>query len=1022
MSFSWLSDPEPELPYRMRLPPVLWLIPILIFIGIIAVIFFMLRSEMRTSRLQAEWLSYYGQRISYKMEPGLNKDLRFPIEGPYNQRLGYSYIPYFIKSLNESGYYVASQMRTSSTYDYFLDRGIYPIYHPKSTAGLTLYDESGHPIYGSLFPSRGFTDFKNIPPLLVQTLLFVENRELLREGPVTRNPVIEWKRFFFAAFGHALHLSGVNAGGGSTLATQIEKFRFSPGGQTNNGLDKLKQIAAASLRMYLDGPDTRVARQRIVLDYMNSTPLLARPGYGEVNGIGDGLWAWFGIDLPDATTVLNLPEGDADSLRAKARVYRAALGLILSQRRPSYYLISDRVALDDLTDSTLDRLADAKLISPALRDATKAASFKFIAQPPAAPVQNMAEQKAVNALRSHLMTILKLRTLYEVDHLDLTARSTINQDAEVKVVDFLQQMDDPEFLKNNGFYGFRLLDPNDDPANINWSVVLYERTPEGNKIRVQADNLDEAFDMNEGMKLDLGSTAKLRTLITYLEIIGELHRRYAGLSPDDLKDLSEDSPDTLTLWATTWLADNPSATLEQMLSAALDRKYSGNPAETFFTGGGTHNFVNFERKEDKDSMDLHEAFRDSVNLVFIRVMRDIVNYTISQGAQTKAELLDDPDQPERQSYLERFAEQEGGAYLSRYITSYADMTPDAALEKLLTRAHSGAAARTLVYRSMFPTASFDEFVNFMNHHPVRGKPTIEQLSQLYVNYPADRYNLSDRGYITGVNPMELWLVGYLQSNPHASRRVIMEVSKPVRIECYAWLFNPHLKRAQDNRIRIMLEADAFAHIQKRWARLGYPFQRLVPSLATAIGSSADRPGALAELVGIILNDGVRRNTQRFESIEFGSGTPFDTAMSHTSQGHDWRVLDSAVASAVKNIMTEVAEGGTAKRIKGVFVDAAGQPLPIGGKTGTGDQRFDEYGTGGRLISSRTVNRTGTFVFYIGDRFFGAITAHVAGDDAGEYTYSSALAVQMLKQLAPIIQPMLNNQGATAETTPAVTAH
>jgi hypothetical protein len=35
----------------------------------------------------------------------------------------------------------------------------------------------------------------------------------------------------------------------------------------------------------------------------------------------------------------------------------------------------------------------------------------------------------------------------------------------------------------------------------------------------------------------------------------------------------------------------------------------------------------------------------------------------------------------------------------------------------------------------------------------------------------------------------------------------------------------------------------------------------VPSYATAIGSSADRPLALAELMGIIVNDGQRRPTE-----------------------------------------------------------------------------------------------------------------------------------------------------------------
>jgi hypothetical protein len=49
--------------------------------------------------------------------------------------------------------------------------------------------------------------------------------------------------------------------------------------------------------------------------------------------------------------------------------------------------------------------------------------------------------------------------------------------------------------------------------------------------------------------------------------------------------------------------------------------------------------------------------------------------------------------------------------------------------------------------------------------------------------------------------------------------------------------------------------EAFVEIHTAWKRVGYPFGYLVPSFATAIGSSADRPAALAELVGIILNDG-----------------------------------------------------------------------------------------------------------------------------------------------------------------------
>lgn len=1008
--------------YRMRLPRLVWVLPLALLIGIVAIIISALRTEMRTSETQAEWLSWYGAHIQFTPGDGPNPDARFPSNGPYNQRLGYSYIPFFAKSLQTDDYQITQQMRATKTYDYFFDRGLYPIYHAKTVAGVTLFDRDDHKLYSASYPNHVFTDFASIPPLLVNTLLYIENRQLLKDGPVTRNPVIEWDRFLYALAGHVIHslAPGFNPGGGSTLATQIEKFRYSPGGQTTSGIEKLRQIASASLRVYLDGPDTRAAREKIALDYLNSTPLSARPGFGEVNSIGDGLWAWFGMDLNDATNALNLPEHDADSLRTKAQTYRAALGLILAQRRPSYYLASNHTALDALTDAALDRLAEAGVISVRLRDATKAASFHFVAEAPLPPQPPFMEQKAVNALRSHLMALLGLKKLYEIDRLDLTARSTLDQDTQTRLIDFLRHLSDPAFLKANGLYGFRLLNPDNDPKKIKWSVVLYERTADSNKLRVQADNIDEPFDMNEGMKLDLGSTAKLRTLVSYLEIISELYRRYAGLSVEDLQDMAEDAPDTLTEWAIDWLTQHPTADLETMLNAAMERHYSGNPHEIFFTGGGQHTFVNFEKSEDFEVMDLHEAFRNSVNLVFVRLMRDIVNYTIAQGPQTKEQLLDDPDEPARKSYLERFADQEGAQFLNRYIGDYINLDADAALEKLITHAHKGASARTIIFRSVRPQADIADYARFMQQHPLKEPLSSQRLAQLYRTYTVEKYNLSDRGYIAGLNPLELWLVSYLQTNPHASRHTLMQVSEPIRIASYAWLMNPHLKRAQDTRIRIIIEADAFAQLHDRWARLGYPFGRLVPSLATAIGSSADRPGALAELVGIILNDGARLPTIRFESLMFGEGTPYQTLLEHYGDAHKEQLLDPAIAHVMKGVMAEVVDNGTARRVKGAYKDTKGNVLTIGGKTGTGDHRFDEFAPGGRLISSRVVNRTGTFAFYIGDHFFGTITAHVAGEEAAKYKFTSALSAQMLRALEPVLSPMIHrSEPADVATTPAV---
>ena len=76
----------------------------------------------------------------------------------------------------------------------------------------------------------------------------------------------------------------------------------------------------------------------------------------------------------------------------------------------------------------------------------------------------------------------------------------------------------------------------------------------------------------------------------------------------------------------------------------------------------------------------------------------------------------------------------------------------------------------------------------------------------------------------------------------------------------------------------MLEEEAFAALHETWRAVGYPFAALIPTYATALGSSGDKPAALAELVGIIQNQGVRLPQTRVLSMLFGAKTPFETAL------------------------------------------------------------------------------------------------------------------------------------------------
>src|SRR5690606_12880883 len=139
---------------------------------------------------------------------------------------------------------------------------------------------------------------------------------------------------------------------------QMEKYRHSFEGRTQSPMDKLRQMASASVRAYMNGPETLEARQQLVRDYLNSVPLTAAPGHGEVHGIGDALWVWFAEDIDNFSASLDGRQGQA----AQALALRQALALIIAQRRPSWYLLGGRDELQELIDSHIRLLANHQRI------------------------------------------------------------------------------------------------------------------------------------------------------------------------------------------------------------------------------------------------------------------------------------------------------------------------------------------------------------------------------------------------------------------------------------------------------------------------------------------------------------------------------------------------------------------------------------------------------------------------------------------------------------------------------------
>jgi membrane peptidoglycan carboxypeptidase len=989
------------------------------FVLVCAVAARMVQNEIETSQRQARYLSELGRDIAFTLGDGPSNSIRFPANGPYDLMLGYAQLPSFEQRLIARGFAVTAQARNSAVMASLADRGLFLPYEEKDQAGLVLLDARGAPLFSARYPGLVYTSFESIPPLVVNALLFIEDRNLLDPTQSNRNPAIDWGRFSRALFDQGLRAIDRHqpSPGGSTLATQIEKFRHSSDGRTATPPEKLRQIASASVRAYLDGPQTMPARRQIVVRYLNSVPLAAKPGIGEINGIGDGLAAWYGRDFDEVNRILNAPPS-VDLLDAQALAFKQALSLMIAQRAPSRFLRPGNPELNRLTDSYLRLLAANGIISPSLRDVALKVTLELNRAPAVRGPVSFVTRKGVNALRARLLATLGMTNVYDLDRLDMTATATLDNMAQQAVSDRLASAATRDGAQAAGLYGYHMLRPQDDPSRIAYSFTLFERRDGASLVRVQTDSVNQPFDINQGARLNLGSTAKLRAVITYLQIVTELHERYASMSAAQLRAVQPDKLDALTYWALDYLSRTPDRSLRAMLDAAIERKYSASPGETFYTGGGAQTFNNFEATDNSRILTVHRAFQHSVNLVFVRMMRDIVHYEMIQTVGPQSQWLDDP--AARLLYLTRFADQESRVYMGRFYKKYHGRSTDEALAIMLRNVRKSPPKIATVLRSVNPDESQEWFDTRMRA-ALKGTPaewlSSEDLANLYAKYGVDKFNLNDRGYIASVHPLELWTVNYLRNHPLASVDDIQEASRDVRATTYSWLFKTRYHATQDRRIKRMVEAEAFVQIGKSWRALGYPFASLTPSYAAAVGASGDRPAALAQLIGTIANDGKTLPTQSIATLEFAKDTPYETRFAHAATAPS-AVLSPEICDVVHQLLRDVVLGGTAKRLADGITLPDGRRLDVYGKTGTGDQRLNVFARGARLIESRKVNRTATFVFAIGDRFFGTLTAYVHEPYAARYDFTSALSVQLLKSLTPALQSLLGDGDSATLASPA----
>ena len=987
----YAAPPKPPVRY---LP---WLLVILVLTLALAAY-----QESRVHFYQSTFWHWLAQKLNYRIENGASAQISFPNAGPFDKRYGYHQLPLWQTHLTQNGFNLSAQSRFSAGLQRYSNWGFNPPFIQQHYPALSLYGCKQDLLYQFNAPALRFNDLAEVAPVIVQSLLFIEDRDLLSPKHPRANPVVNLPRLGAATWSQLQRAIGIAApaAGGSTLATQLEKYRHSPQGLTSDMADKFRQLVSASVKTYQTSTDTSAARRHIVLQYLNTVPLSATAGHGEVHGLGEGLMAWFGRDPAEVNRILR---DNRSATAGQGLALRQVLALIIAQRRPSYYLLQGRADLEQLTNRHINLLQQQGVIDKPLATLALAQQLNFQTDTDIAQSLD-ADFKASTMARSRLAQLLDIN-LYQLDRLDLSASTSIDIALQTEISQQLNQLTQFEQAKQAGLFGQRLLQSGQQ-QQVSYSFTLYQRTATGNKVRVQTDSTNQPFDFNNASKLELGSTAKLRVLISYLEIIAELHRLYAAESPDTLRYVDIAPQDNLSSWALSYLSQHPGIALDSMLQAAVQRRYSADPKESFFTGGGLHTFTNFNEEDDKLQPTIAEALQQSINLPFVRLLQDIVSYISYHGENSSYQLLQDDDHPRRDQYLRRFADREGITFLQRFWKKYQHKTAAERLQLFIQSSRQTPEPLAAAYLYIAPDSTTDSFNRLMQQQ-FDHRLSATELSNLYQKYHQADFSLSDQAYIARSHPLELWLLRFMQQHSDASLETAIAASSTERQDTYQWLFKTRHRSARDNRIRSLLEIEAFWDLHQRWQRLGYPFDYLVPSLATALGSSGDRPAALAELMGIIVNEGKKRPTVRIEQLLFAEGTPYHSQFSRHADNSQ-QVLDKDIALIVKQLLQEVVSDGTARRLK---PQQQLNDLVLGGKTGTGDNRLVKLNTRGQPVSSTALNRTATFVFYLNDEHFGVLTAYVADTDASPFQFTSALPLQVLNNLLPVIQRHLTTDSS-----------
>ncbi|RAL23791.1 hypothetical protein DL240_06455 [Lujinxingia litoralis] len=863
--------------------------------------------------------------------------------GPWDQARGYAGHLKRAERLESLGFKVVAAARPTLVTQRWAHRAwTYPIYELRPQAGLHIDDRVGRTLEAWRFPH---VIWETPPQLARDAAIVLENRALDNRAHAYTNPAVDWTRLGVATLSQvrARVDSGHRAIGGSTLAVQMEKFRHSPGGRTHSTSEKARQTLTAWLRAYSHGRDAQSWSQQLVTDWLNSVPLGHRAGYGPIQGVAEGMWAWYGRSLNEVEWALY---GDASDAQ-RAQIQRELLSLILAQQRPARYLPRGLERLESRVDGLVDDLVAAGKM-PREQGYIIASRTLTLAESP--------RRLPVARGDTHLAG-LSARRWSAISGEDQSSMRTRDARVQTTFDAELQQALERELGERSW------------PSRV--SVAVYAHAPGRLEPRAIVDTDPRAVDLATEGRLDLGSTAKLRVLISYLNAVEQAYR--------EMRDRGRASTtDPLGRFVARELQKNPELGLDELLQRALQRRVSADPDQVFYTGGGPHEFQNVNPGHNTRTFNVASAFVASANLPFVRVMEELVAFHAHRLFDAPIDAVLAGDHPEYEALRDQHLEMAAARLVREAYFRHHGKTPDAMVALALDGLDATPERCARLRLALLPGA----------HSPPPAALRARCGADPGPDASPDGWDAQD--------PLELAAIAALTQAPDASLSEVMLATREARARQIDWI-DAHTSALETRRgITYAMEARVFELLREQWALAGYPFERLTPSLATALGSSGDRPAALARLVAAVRAGGVVPELRMIESARLYEQTPYETWF-RAAGGPAQRAFSPEVARAVEALLIRVAERGTGHASEGPW-SVDGERWEVGGKTGTSEHLLHIRDRAGRVIERRPMARSGTWVFFAGPCLIGSVVIFEQGASAAEHHFHGGDAAELSRAI------------------------